>query len=155
MHCIKCGRKIPENTVFCTGCAAPPTPVAPVNLPRKAAEKPAAQKKQKSRRKRNVRRIIRVLATLVAVLSLLLIVGSLFVGWHAQRYLQKKEDLRIREAGVILREKEADNRDTRIQALESQLKKTTQELEITQQALLEEQEAVAHLQGLLGMTPAV
>ncbi len=154
MHCIKCGRKIPENTVFCTNCTAPPTPVAPVTLPKKAAAKPAAQKKKKPRKKRNYRRIIRLLAGAVTVLSLLLIGLSVFVGLQAEKHLQRKEDLRIREAGVVLREKEADNRDAQIKELETQLKQVTQELELTQQALQEEKDAVEQLKTILGMSAA-
>ena len=156
MHCIKCGRQIPENTVFCATCSAPPAPVSAAQLPPKTARsvKAGPVKKKKPRKKQNYRRIIRDLAISTAVLSLLLIAVSVFVFWQAKEHRQRLEDLRIREAGVTLRENEADKRDLRIRELETQLILATDELQAARDALEREQAAVEQLQQILGMTAA-
>lgn len=79
MPCIKCGRKAPENQVFCDACledmaAYPVKPGTPIQFPHRS-EAPAA-KKRAARRKRDLKpeEQIRRLRSAIRWLTLALVV---------------------------------------------------------------------------------
>ena len=74
---------------------------------------------------------VRSLRTALIVCICLLLAVCALVGLAANEYLERREALRIREASVTLREKEADNRDNQIAELKTEL----QEAEKTIRAL--------------------
>lgn len=121
MNCIKCGREIPEGEVFCAVCAMPSVAVATPEEPAPKVKKAPRKPKPAAKRMKSGRKLIRRLTVALTAVSILL-VGVLALGaLEVRDYLGRKEDLRIREAAVTLREKEADRRDARIVELEQKL----------------------------------
>ena len=127
MNCIKCGREIPEGELFCAVCAMPSVAAR--------SETIAEPKKEKVKRVRKKKapdgKAVRGLRTALIICICLLLAVCALVGLAANEYLERREALRIREASVTLREKEADNRDNQIAALKTEL----QEAEKTIRAL--------------------
>ena len=120
MNCIKCGREIPEGEMFCAVCAMPSVAAAPEE-PAPKPKKAPRKKKPAAKRIKSGRKLIRRLTVALVAVSVLLAGGLALAALEARDYLGRKEDLRIREAAVTLREKEADRRDARIQELEQEL----------------------------------
>ena len=117
MNCIKCGREIPEGELFCAVCAMPSV-AAPETITEPKKEKPRKARKKNAPTTKTVRR----LRVALAVCILLLLGAAAAVGFTAKTYLARRDALRIREAGVTLREKEADNRDNQIAELKKELR---------------------------------
>lgn len=83
MHCIKCGRDVPDNTVFCPHCLEgmdryPIKPGTPVNLPVRnntvPDRKPSRHRRQKTPAEQLLRmkRLVRSLCVLLLVFALAL-----------------------------------------------------------------------------------
>lgn len=128
MYCMKCGRAIADDKVFCAACSAAPVPVVTAQVPQKtkAVKKPAKKKAKKSI---NYKPVCTVLSVAMAVLVLLFGVLSYIALQESESFSQRKEDLRQKEAAVALREKEADSRDARIEELEQELEQVKKDLE--------------------------
>lgn len=138
MNCIKCGREIPEGELFCEVCAMPsavPAAPAPPAEP-KRKKKPKKQRAKKAVDQKTVRRLRIALAVAVC----LTLVVSLFSVMGIRQYLKRTEDLRIREASVTLREKEADNRDNQIAELKAELSEAQELIRGLERALEQAQE---------------
>jgi len=84
LFCIKCGKQIEDDQVFCEGCLQimeryPVKPGTPVQLPNRsasAAKKPAQRKKPLSAKEQNIRlrKLLRWMTTALVVLLLALTV---------------------------------------------------------------------------------
>jgi len=140
MNCIKCGREVPEGQMFCQQCKLPPMVMAAVPV---TAKKPSTSgtsvKKKKKRKKFDFAKALRQMRTALVVVSLLFAALAATVAIETGDYLSRKDHLRQREANVTLREKEADNRDSRIEELE-------QEVASLQEKLQEAETIIAFLQ---------
>ena len=140
MNCIRCGREIPEQEMLCSICKLPPVTVlpedAPAAPPKKEKQRAAKIAKRQNRAKRACSpRVVRRLVIALVLAVGLLVGAGVFAYRSYDAYLERKNDLRVREASVALREQEADNRDARIQALEEELAKTQETLKKTQEDL--------------------
>lgn len=124
MNCIKCGREIPEGSMFCQECKLPPVTLPETTAAPKKAKAPKTKKKKRRKKKKfDFSKTIRQLRIALLVVSLLLAGLTALVALRVNAYLERTDDLRHREANLILRENEADNRDARIAELETQLEK--------------------------------
>ena len=122
MNCIKCGREIPEGELFCEVCAMPSA--APVA----EAPEPKREKMPKKKRvKKPVdRKTVRRLRTALVISIILTLAVCALAAYGFRLYVERTEELRIREASVTLREKEADNRDRQITELKQELREAEQ-----------------------------
>lgn len=122
MNCIKCGREIPEGQMFCQECKLPPVVIPKELPPEPKPKKQPVKKKKKAKKKFDLHKTLRRLRiALIAVCTLLATLLAI-VGTELNAYLERKENLRQKEANIVLREREADNRDNRIKELEKALK---------------------------------
>lgn len=128
MYCMKCGRAIADDKVFCAACSAAPIPVVTAQVPQKTktVKKPA---KKKAKKAVNYKPICTVLSAALVVLVLLFGAVTHLALQESNSFSQRKEDLRQKEAAVALREKEADSRDARIEELEQELEQVKKDLE--------------------------
>lgn len=123
MNCIKCGREIPQGQMFCQECKLPPV-VLPKELPPEPKPKKPEKKKKKSKKKKfDLHKTLRRLYMALIVVCTLFAALCTIVGLELNSYLERRDTLRQKEANVMLREKEANNRDTRIAELEKALQK--------------------------------
>lgn len=121
MNCIKCGREIPEGQMFCQECKLPPVVIPKELPPEPKPKKQPVKKKKKAKKKFDLHKTLRRLRiALIAVCTLLATLLAI-VGTELNAYLERKENLRQKEANIVLREREADNRDNRIKELEKTL----------------------------------
>lgn len=83
VNCMKCGKEIPDNQVFCDDCLKtmqdyPIKPDAPVQIPKRPATvqevpiTPLDQEAAATAQLRQLRRMVRWLTAIIAILSLLL-----------------------------------------------------------------------------------
>ena len=131
MNCIRCGREIPEGEMLCSVCKLPPVTVLPdeaqpaPSKKQRGAKDPKQKKKKREASPKVVRRLS--LALFIAVALLLACAAALYFRYDS--YTERVDDLRVREASVALREKEADNRDNQISDLTQERDKLKAELE--------------------------
>lgn len=118
MNCIKCGREIPEGQMFCQECKLPTVPLPAEPAPMPKVKKSRVKKKKKHKKKFDLAKTVRRMSIALTVVSLLFAGLCAIVALELNSFLSRKEDLRQREASVTLREKEANNRDDRIDELE-------------------------------------
>lgn len=133
MNCIKCGRTIESDQMFCAVCSMPT--VETVQTPPKPAKKKkkAVQKKVK---KAMVNRKLTLRLAIALAVALVLLIGVTVLAVREQRsYLARTNDLRVREADVALRERAADAKDNRIAQLEQQLDDANTIIQSQQNAL--------------------
>lgn len=126
MNCIKCGREIPEGQMFCQECKLP-TVTVPVT-PTPTIKKTAKKKKRAKRKKFDLAKKFRQVSIALTVVSILFAGLCAIVGTELTSYLERKDALRRQEANVALRQKEADNRDARIEELEALVTQLEKEL---------------------------
>jgi len=129
MYCMKCGRAIADDKVFCASCSAAPVPVVTAQVPQKTQTVKKTEKKKKAKKEVNYKSICSVLGATVVVLFILFGALAYIALQESESFAQRKEDLRQKEAAVALREKEADSRDARIQELEEELVQVKKDLE--------------------------
>jgi len=143
MHCMKCGRSIPDGSVFCADCAAPAVQPVPAPLPRKTATAPRPVKKKKPAAKPiNFRRLTQVFLLWSLVATLLLAAAAVYIRRESDAHARRVEALRVREASVKLREQEADNRDRQIDDLKAQLKDLEGQLKYAEETIAGLQESL-------------
>lgn len=89
MNCMKCGREIQGDQVFCEAClkdmsAYPVKPGTPVNIPKRPQKKAVEPVKKEKPEEliAQLRKTIRVWRVTVLVLLLLLILSVSLLGWH-------------------------------------------------------------------------
>lgn len=90
MQCLKCGREVLADQVFCKEClagmeSAPVKPGTPVTIPTRTAavKKPPVQKQAKPEEIiQKLQRRVRRMAIWIGVLSLLLALSGGFMAWH-------------------------------------------------------------------------
>lgn len=94
MYCLKCGREVEGQQVYCAGCLEimdryPIKPGTPVQLPKKKTI--AAQKKQSRRSAPSMEDQLRHLRRIIKTLVLLLLAVSLVSGYFIYQYLQPEQ----------------------------------------------------------------
>ena len=94
MYCLKCGREVEDQQVYCAGCLEimdryPVKPGTPVQLPKKNPI--AAQKKQNRRNAPSMEDQLRHLRRIVKTLVLLLLAVSLVAGYFIYQYFQPEQ----------------------------------------------------------------
>ena len=150
MNCMKCGREIPEGSVFCASCAAGPAAQseAAESAERKSIlwieqklVQPAEQRLKRKKRILTIRRRLRAM-TVLLLLSLALLGGAcFFVHREHQKVLAceaQQEELRAREGNLALREKTAAALEEQNASLETALSQSRimlQQQEVTIQNL--------------------
>ena len=126
MHCMRCGREIPENEMLCAVCKLPPDTVMPDAEPDQKSKKQAQRAKKAAKRRERAKKadnpkVVRRLATALIILILLFVGMGFLIVQQYNEYMDRRSDLRVREASVALREQEAEKRDSRIRELEAEL----------------------------------
>lgn len=151
MNCMKCGREIPEGSVFCASCAAGPS--AAQSGSAESAERksilwieqklvqPTEQRLKRKKKILSIRRKLRA-ATVLLLICVVLLGGACFFAWSEHQKVlaceAQQEDLRVREGNLALREKSAAALEERNEELEgalSQSRLTIQSQEVTIQNL--------------------
>jgi cell division protein FtsB len=121
MNCIKCGRKIADDAVFCSHCSAPPAAYTS-NLqlpPQPPMNTPVLSKKEK--KTRNYRRLTHRLTTATVVLSLLLAAALTLLGMKLGKFALWETNLRSREATLKIHATENEQLRKQITELESEI----------------------------------
>ncbi|MDO4845074.1 MAG: hypothetical protein Q3977_00515 [Oscillospiraceae bacterium] len=135
MHCMRCGREIPENELLCAVCKLPPAISVPDAEPEQKSKKELRREAKAAKRREKAKKaadpkVVRRLA-LALTFTILLLIGTAFlIARHYTEYMERRSDLRVREASVALREQEAEKRDARIRELEDQLKEANKKISI-------------------------
>ena len=129
MYCMKCGRAIRDDQVFCASCSR--APVIPIStpVPQKAKTIRRTEKKTKPKKQVNYKAVCSVLSVTLVLVALLFGALAYIALNTADRYQQRQDALRQKEVAVALREKEADSRDARIEELEEELEQVKNALE--------------------------
>lgn len=133
-RCIKCGREIPDGELFCIECSLNPgsslfeepkpvdrraTPVGRMQTPkpvRRPAPQPVAVAQPPRRNSGHTG-----LKVALALVSLLLAALIAFVLWQYRDLKVERTRLETKEADMLLREKEKDELQEQLEALQSQL----------------------------------
>lgn len=134
MYCMKCGRAIADDQVFCSACARVPVSAAPVQVPRKEVRtKPKKEPKaKKAKPVMNFKVVAGVLAIALCISSGITVLSFSLIRKEMAAYDLRSERLRQQEAAVKLREQEADNRDQQIAELEQKVAELEARLEAQQ-----------------------
>ena len=176
MHCIKCGREIPEGELFCVACSLAPEPAEPVKAA-KAPQKPKAAPRPQTkapepkgtrgstarpqakgaqtkvtpaeRRPKGIKKLVTAL-----VLVCLLLAGSVaYIVLTQGDVVLARRQLRTKEADLILREtslEELENtRDTLTQQLteaKASIQELQEQIEVLEQQLNESKNDVSQSQ---------